>query len=433
MVNIKNTVKKYYEDRYLCEYASKISSIEELEGFYILGLDESIFFPGGGGQQKDSGFISFYDDKKNKYRVEDVFEKEHSIYLKVEKSDFKPSIGDTIWQFVDRDKRFDYMHQHSAQHLLSGCFNTLFGRNTLGLHIGSEISQLDIEGEFNQDMIKDVEDLANKLIFKGVEVENYEIDRENLKSIHTRRPIPTTDEAIRILEIPNLDINACCGVHVENLSHLGIVKIKKFYRHKGNTRIEYLAGKRGYDYLIKRDRVLDEINQMYSTGEDNILNALRNEKKSLDNLYRYNKDLKELLFEKLAESLFDSNSDIKNASKDDVSSIPISKVSSDIRIMDITSSDIGDFKDEFLKYMSERGDIISVCMYNTDGKHFLKALISKSTSKKYSIDLSNDTKSIKKELNLKGGGNMVGITVFSENRHSVDKFLNYIYHIYGNN
>jgi alanyl-tRNA synthetase len=189
------------------------------------------------------------------------------------------------------------MQQHLGQHVLSGCFFSHINSNTAGIHLGKDISYVDIVGHIQEEQIKEVERLANEVIGKNHNVSFVMTSRKEAKSMGLRRDLATDDNSIRVVKIENLDINACCGLHPSNTSELQMIKIKGFEKHKGNTRIYFLAGKRAVNELLDRDSVLDELCKMLSTGADEAVKALSALKNSLYETREENKKIKTALSE----------------------------------------------------------------------------------------------------------------------------------------
>ena len=149
---------------------------------------------------------------------------------------------------IDWNRREDGMNQHFGQHVLSGCFFKMFNANTVGFHLGREVSTVDIEGILDEETIRKAEAYANDIIQANIPLEILTPTRKELKKIGLRRDLPKTDEQIRVVKIGELDINACCGVHPKSTLDLRMIKIKRFEKCRNATRIEYLAGKRAIDY-----------------------------------------------------------------------------------------------------------------------------------------------------------------------------------------
>ena len=237
--------KLYYKDQYLNEFYAKVIEVRKIKNEYHVVLDKTAFFPGGGGQQCDLGYI---DNKV----VLDVYEKDKIIYHVLNESIKEDSI---VLCKIDWDRREDGMHQHLGQHVLSGCFFKLFNANTVSIHLGKKISTVDIIGELNGKKVIEAEALANEVIRKNIEVDFLVPDKEEINNINLRRDLPNTEDDIRVVKIGDLDINACCGVHPANTSDLKMIKITKFEKNKGNTRVEFLAGNRAIKDSLNKDKI----------------------------------------------------------------------------------------------------------------------------------------------------------------------------------
>ena len=189
------------------------------------------------------------------------------------------------------------MQQHLGQHVLSGTFYLLFNINTCGIHLGEEISTVDLVGDVSYEQIRQAEQYANNIINEGHIVEFITTNRREAKSMGLRRDLATRDETIRIVKIHDLDINACCGVHPSNTRELQLIKIKKSEKHKGNTRIEFLAGNRAVNDYLKRDVILDSLINYLSSGDTEIINTVKNMNMEIKALKDENSKLKAILSE----------------------------------------------------------------------------------------------------------------------------------------
>jgi len=266
--------KIYYEDQYIKEFEAKVIEVKIKDNKYHIVLDNTAFFPGGGGQQSDLGEI---DGR----RIENIYEEDKKIYHVVNEEVY---LGDTVFCNIDWYRREDGMHQHLGQHILSGCFFKLFNANTVSIHLGKETSTVDIMGHLSESQVREAEALANEIIRNNVTVDFLTPNNEELESLNLRRDLPNTDEEIRVVKIGDLDINACCGVHPSKTLDLRMIKIKKFEKNKGNTRIEFLAGKRAIEDSLNKDKVLREICNYLSSNEDEVLNGIKNLESELENL-----------------------------------------------------------------------------------------------------------------------------------------------------
>lgn len=266
--------KIFYENQYIKEFKSKVIEVKIKDNKYHIVLDKTAFFPGGGGQQYDLGEM---DGKE----IENIYEENKKIYHVLSE---EIKVGSIVQCTIDWDRREDGMHQHLGQHILSGCFFKLFNANTVSIHLGKEISTVDIIGHLSENQVREVEALANKIIRNNVTIDFLTPNKEELKSLNLRRDLPNTDEEIRVVKIGDLDINACCGVHPSKTLDLRMIKIKKFEKNKGNTRIEFLAGKRAIEDSLNKDKILREICNYLSSNEDEIFNGIKNMESELEAL-----------------------------------------------------------------------------------------------------------------------------------------------------
>lgn len=256
--------KLYYEDQYLREFTAEIVEVVEKDNLYYVVLDKSAFFPGGGGQHCDLGYI-------DNHKVINVIEENRIIYHITET---KPIKIHRVKCKIDWNRRLDGMQQHLGQHVLSGCFFSLFNANTVSVHVGKEISTVDIQGYLDEETIRKAERMANEIIQENITVDFLTPNKKELKKLNLRRDLPNTDEEIRVVKIGDLDINACCGVHPSRTLDLQLIKIRKWEKHKGATRIEYLAGKRAVEDSFKKDEFRNKICKFLNCGENDAINAV---------------------------------------------------------------------------------------------------------------------------------------------------------------
>lgn len=296
--------KIYYEDQYKKEFVAEVGAIEEIDGKYHVKLNETAFFPGGGGQQNDLGFIE-------KIPVVDVYEKNGEVYHVLEKKLIKIH---RVKCSIDWARRLDGMQHHLGQHVLSGCFYQLFNANTVSVHVGKEIATVDIQGILTEEQIRQAEIKANDCIRENIKVEMLTPTKSELKKIKIRRDLPNTNEEIRIVKIGDLDINACCGVHPSSTLDLGIIKIKKWQKHKGNTRIEYLVGNRAFNDYLKVDNFSNDICKYLSCGKDDVINTINNLSNHIKELSDENKSLNIKLSDYQIVEMLESSEKIKDIS-----------------------------------------------------------------------------------------------------------------------
>ena len=204
-------------------------------------LNQTAFYPLGGGQPSDTGILK-WDDKQT--QVKEVLKKgetiEHIINGEI------PLVGKKVHAIIDWDKRFAHMKMHTAQHILSGIIFDDFGAKTVGNQIHAEYSRVDFSpANFTDEDLEKIKNKFNEIEQKNIPIKIYEEDRESLeKRVDQQRAhldlLPKFIKKLRIVEIEDFDICPCAGTHVKNTSEIPeIDKIKKEHKGRDRTRVIY--------------------------------------------------------------------------------------------------------------------------------------------------------------------------------------------------
>ena len=258
------TEKIFYKDPRLVEFEATVTECSPTEdGAFLVILDKTAFFPEEGGQNADSGLI-------NNIEVLDVQIKDNIIYHKMPVA-FTP--GDTVKGNVDWDKRFDYMQQHSGEHLISGLVNHHYGYNNVGFHLGDEEVTLDFDGVLTLDELRKIEVEANIAISMDLPVLISFPSKEELSYLNYRSKIEIEGD-VRIVVFPGFDVCACCAPHVDTTGQIGLVKVTNVQKHRGGIRVNILCGGRALaDYTNKQDSV-SSISVQLSAKPDAVADAV---------------------------------------------------------------------------------------------------------------------------------------------------------------
>ncbi len=227
------TEKLYYKDAYIKEFDATVLSCEADGGSYYVVLDKTAFFPEEGGQTADTG-------KLGHANVLDVREQFGIIYHKVDKA---LEAGKSVHGILDFDERFSKMQCHSAEHILSGYFKSIYGLDNVGFHLGSTDVTMDINGTLTREELDRVETLANEAVFENLPVLTYFPSNDELSALEYRSKLELT-ENVRIVKIGDIDTCACCAPHVRSTGEIGMIKMLDFEKHKGGLRIHMVAGSR---------------------------------------------------------------------------------------------------------------------------------------------------------------------------------------------
>ena len=232
------TRKLYYEDPFQKGFASTVVSCEETKGGYAVVLEETAFYPEGGGQPCDVGTLGSAN-------VLDVHEKDGVI---VHLCDRPLTAGASVSGKLDWARRFDHMQQHSGEHICSGLICARFHCDNVGFHMGADFVTIDFSGMLTQEDLSAVEAEANEWVWKNVPIEITYPDAEALKAIPYRSKKELTGQ-VRIVTIPGADICACCGTHVSSTGEIGLIKIFSCVKFHDGVRLEILCGRRALAYL----------------------------------------------------------------------------------------------------------------------------------------------------------------------------------------
>lgn len=274
--------KLFYEDAYRQSGVTKVVSLakDESERWYVT-LEETLFYPTGGGQPHDTGMI-------NSVQVTDVEEVEGEIrhYLA------KPllEVGEAVNIEIDWTRRFDFMQQHAGQHILTASFVELFDIQTTSFHLGKELVTIDLDiKDVSTEQLLKVEKLANQLILENRPIETKWVTKDELKDYPIRKQV-VVEEDIRLVIIPEFDYNGCGGTHPSSTGQIGALKILDTEMQKGKIRVHFVCGGRVLQQLHRKQKTLQEVTHLLSAPEEGLALAV---KVILDNSKKLEKTLEE--------------------------------------------------------------------------------------------------------------------------------------------
>ena len=258
MTEKKMTDKLFYQDSHLREFTAKVLSCGQKGEQYEVALDQTAFFPEGGGQYADHGTL-------DQVRVLDVQEKDGEIF---HLTDGPLEPGETVTGRIDWEERFMKMQQHTGEHIVSGLVHGRFGYNNVGFHLGSEDCTMDFDGEISKKELREIEREANRAVWKNLEVQVLYPSPEEAERMEYRSKIEIEGQ-IRIVEIPGYDVCACCAPHVKTTGEIGVIKLTDVQRYKGGVRVTMLCGVRALDDSEMKQEQTDGISALLcaKTGE----------------------------------------------------------------------------------------------------------------------------------------------------------------------
>ncbi|MGI6147873.1 MAG: hypothetical protein GX195_08945 [Firmicutes bacterium] len=245
----------YYTDPFLTEFQTEVEAVKSVAGQYHVVLKDTIFYPTGGGQPHDTGWI-------DGARVLDVFEEAGQAVHVVD----RPLTQGPVELRLDWGRRFYYMQHHTGQHLLSAVFANTYGWETRGFHLGENYTTIDITAaEMDEDVLGAVEQKVNELIYEDLPVVIHLTSPEEAAKLPLRKA-PTVSSDIRIVEIAGYDYSPCGGTHLRSTGQIGILKIMKAEKYKGMTRVYFLCGKRALSDYGEKHRLIVEVSALLSTA-----------------------------------------------------------------------------------------------------------------------------------------------------------------------
>ena len=253
-----STVKLYENNSYIKFFDARVLSCEEKDGAYFIVLDQTAFFPEGGGQYADKGTLG-------EATVFDVQIKDDII---THKTDKPLKIGETVTCGIDWDTRFSRMQHHTGEHIVSGVIHNIFGYNNVGFHLNDNVVTLDTDGPLNEQDIAKIELEVNKVIYQNKKINVIYPSASELSNYDYRSKLDIT-ENVRLVEIEGVDLCACCAPHVAQTGEVGIIKIISFIPYKKGTRIEMVAGLNAFnDYSMLHNQNKQAMNLLCTKREE---------------------------------------------------------------------------------------------------------------------------------------------------------------------
>jgi misacylated tRNA(Ala) deacylase len=232
----------YYDDAYLQEFDARVTAVDASDGLRV-ALDRTAFYPGGGGQPNDTGWLRVGGVR---YAVPKVKKVGDTLWHWLATDGGEPSIavGDTVQGELDWARRYQLMRTHTAMHILCGVVWRDYGASVTGGNMDPGKSRMDFEFEsLTRDLIGEIEARCNAEIAAARDVRTAILPREEAFQIPDliRTKINLLPEGItevRTVEIIGLDLQADGGTHVRNTAEVEAMRVVD-YKSKGkiNKRI----------------------------------------------------------------------------------------------------------------------------------------------------------------------------------------------------
>lgn len=258
------TEKLYYIDSHMAEFTARIMDCTVADGGFDIVLDRSAFFPEGGGQAADTGYIALA-------QVLDCQEKDGIIHhLCTEPL----PLGAEVSCRIDWAQRLRRMQSHSGEHIVSGIAHKLYGCENVGFHMGEDGMTIDLSVELDWEQLMEIERRANKAVRLNIPIRAWLPEEEELCTLDYRSKLELT-ENVRIVSIEGYDMCACCAPHVSFTGEIGLIKILDSQRHRGGVRITLICGEQAYEDYRQKQQSVTEISQLLSAKRDEVVPAVQ--------------------------------------------------------------------------------------------------------------------------------------------------------------
>ena len=268
--NLPPTRLRVYENRKKQKFRAKVAGVH---GAAVL-LDQTYFYPEGGGQEADHGTIGGRD-------VVDV-QRVGNVVLHFVKGEPKFEAGKTVTCEINWTRRTNLMRNHTGTHIVLGAARKVLGNHVwqTGAHKAEDAARIDIT---HYDSLTDlemerIEQLANEIVLSDSPVRVRTLPRDVAESKYGFRlyqggVVPGGD--LRVVEIPKWDIEACGGTHVARTSEVGLVKLLRTKRiQDGVVRLEYAAGTPALEETRRQSTALSKVAAALGTSTDQVAPAV---------------------------------------------------------------------------------------------------------------------------------------------------------------
>lgn len=276
-LNFPETDLIFYNNPYKTEFEAGII------GFYENNviLDRTIFYPEGGGQPSDVGFIGVKGNKMNKFPVLHAEKVQGVVLHKMDHEDIeklKPYIGSRVTGDIDPYRRTSLTQNHTATHLIVAAAREVLGGHVwqAGAQKGVKKSRIDLSHykRISNDDLQEIELIANRYVMGNYSVHTKWMDRTNAEkkygfSLYQGGVVPGAN--IRTVKIEGIDVQACAGTHVKRTGDIGLVKITRTERiQDGVERLEFSAGEAAVKAVQTNDDLIKESSVVFKVTAEQL-------------------------------------------------------------------------------------------------------------------------------------------------------------------
>jgi alanyl-tRNA synthetase len=274
----------YYSDSFLKQFTSTVTAARALESrdgvlAWQVALNHSAFYPTSGGQPFDMGVLTASSKSGTEFdiQVDQVEEDEDGTVWHFVRSEL--AAGDRVTGCIDWERRFDHMQQHTGQHLLSAVFLRELHAPTVSFHLGESSSTIDVACPSPaHHSLERVERIANEIIGEDRAVSVRYASRAEADAMLAAgelRKLPDREGTIRLIDIADLDRNACGGTHVRSTGQIGGLLVRSIEKVTRGTRLEFVCGLRAIRRARADAAILTETAAKLSVGASELAEAVK--------------------------------------------------------------------------------------------------------------------------------------------------------------
>ncbi|KYK31393.1 MAG: hypothetical protein AYK23_03950 [Candidatus Proteinoplasmatales archaeon SG8-5] len=261
----------FYEDSLRKEFEAKVVYVAGNE----VALDKTFFYAESGGQEGDHGFIEGN-------RVIDTQLVGNVIVHYLEDASHHIKVGDTVKCQLDWVRRRQLMRHHTAAHIINAAAREVLGNHIwqTGAHKSVDMARLDIThyAGLTDEEFLEIEQRANHIVMEDIPVISKPMDRVKAEAEYGMRlyqggAVPGKE--IRVVNVQGVDVEACGGIHCTRTSEVGPIKILRSKRiQDGVLRLEFIAGKPLYDWLVHHSNAVQDLSSIMDTKPEDLVKAV---------------------------------------------------------------------------------------------------------------------------------------------------------------
>jgi len=268
--NVPPTRTLYYEDAYLTLFEARV--LQVLEDKYVV-LDQTAFYPEGGGQPADHGVLKFGGTQTEIVDAQKI----GNVIVHVVKG-WVPKEGEVVTGTIDWKRRISLMRQHSATHVLMGAARRVLGEHVwqAGAQKGLEASRLDISHfqRLSDNEVRKIEELANETVMRNIQIETCWKPRTEAEKTHGFRLYQggvVPGKEIRVVQTRGWEIEACAGTHVRSTGEIGLIKILRTERiQDGVERLIFSAGTAALKAIQENEGLLTRVSEKLNAPREKL-------------------------------------------------------------------------------------------------------------------------------------------------------------------